>query len=207
MSFNRTKNLVSAIEWRLSTLKVTGIDADRILELLNKVEFKLCQDYCAAKRHSRMILEAGTNTYSLSGRFHKISAIILPINWSVKELQIIVTSSSWVEFISNNPYLSGNPVAMFVWDKYAYFHPTPAVTGDELDLFYYGLSSKKIDLNTEPELEDGWDEALEWGVVSEVVPEAFDKFNSLASTRMNSMMNETAKGVIRRKHSSDNIGY
>ena len=207
MSFNRTKNLVSAIEWRFSTLKVSGVDADRILELLNKVEFKLCQDYFAFKRHSRMILEAGTDTYSLSGRFHKISAMVLPINWSVKELQIIVTSSSWAEFMSNYPYLSGNPVAMFVWDKYAYFHPAPAVTGDEIDLFYYGLSSKKIDLDKEPEIDDGWDEALEWGVVSEIVQEAEDKFKSIASTRMNSMMNETAKGVIRRKHSSDNIGY
>ena len=207
MSFNRTKNLVSTIEWRLSTLKVSGVDSDRILELLNKVEFKLCQDYYAAKRHSRMILEAQTDTYSLSGRFHKISAIIIPINWSIKELQVIVTSSSWAEFKSNYPYLSGNPVAMFVWDKYAYFYPAPAVTGEEIDLFYYGLSSKKIDLNTEPEIDDGWDESLEWGVVAEVVPEAFEKFNSIASSRMNSMMNETAKGVIVRRHSSDGIGY
>lgn len=204
MSFNRTQILISRIEKKLPKYGIQDFDSDEILDYLNMVQDYLCRKKFAFKGKVDFQLEPGKESYSVSGRIHKIAGFILPVNWP--DLHVYASLNEWIEFKKATNSSTSYPVGMFVWGEQAYFHPIPN-TYIKIEMFYYGLPMSEITLENLPAIGEEWDLALIYGVLAEYNPDARPLYEKYADEQMMLQLNETVKGVIKLDHSSNKLGF
>ncbi len=183
-----------------------GIQREVLLIEMNQVQTDLCRDYLAYKVEMTLTVTATQEQYPLDAAIYKVKEILRPDTWT-KPVRIIHESKAWARVKHLSDLSTDQPLFSFTWNRIMSLWPAPLTTGEIINVLVYALPSVALALGGDPELNVEWDESLMLGTLAKISPDFDDAFKSEATKIMMQNAKESVNGVMRRAHSSDDIGF
>ena len=206
MAIKRTDKIIQRIEAEYRKVGKPVPNPSVVIDALNEVYDNLCRNNYALKGDEVITLEAGTELYDIGLKIHKIAELIEPTGW-ITRLEIVEDSDRWAD-IKRSQLTSSYPLSVMVWNGRLRFYPVPSTTGDEIEAFVYFLPDYALAIGNDPETDPKWDVALKYGVLSILLGADYElKYQSEIINLSHQSLKETTKGVIRHRHSIDDVGY
>jgi hypothetical protein len=188
--------------------KTTRFD---ILNEMNAVQSELCQMYLALKGEEKITLSTGKTDYPLSVNSFRIKEIIEPAEMTYP-LEFTHESEQWKEWVRDTSIQAETqPLKATIWNHVFKITPAPAadLAGKSIQLWCYLLPVIIMEPGIDPEVDSKWDDCIEWETIFRLTKDK--KYRIMYLNKANELsikeLKEATKGVLRHRHSSDDLGF
>lgn len=210
---NRSTNIKSRIFRSLNKNGVKNSDVvdTEIYDEIEKAQDHIISEVCTDKTVKIAMID-GVKEYDLTTEPY-ISGSTIQRRRNIASVKVVQKPSDWTDFeiVSNNEFVNFNnnlsasssqPVIGTIIDSKLIVSPTPdsTVEGDEIELYVYLSSSMgQIDKDTEPEIPEYFDKALEYFATAQfLIGEAMFAYMKL----FNEELMRTRPIYQRKRHNS-----
>jgi hypothetical protein len=208
----RTAKMIQHVLEELGDDGTRIITRNRVLDALNEAQKELCRDGYALKRETTLDLVALQEEYDVAGTIHKIVEFIEPEESTWKyPVTVLNNTEEWKNVRRRTDLSDEQPLFAFLWNRVIHLWPVPPEV-ETVGLIVYGMPAADLTVTTEPEIEDQWDIAMEYGALKRLAKgddklkwmEIFEKVkNKIAADNVQ----ESIAGTVVRSHWSSSLNY
>lgn len=204
---NRVGLIVTKVLRKMRQRGEHEVTEDELIAEMEAIQLELCRKYLALKVSGNIALVASTATYTLTG-IYKLREVVPPSTWT-KEFKIIHDTEEWAELSIATYQDTTQPQYGFIWNNVLNVIPVPTVT-ENLPYFGYGLPTASALVYTgDPETPQEFDDCYENELFFRETGDKVAHQLYLERAREISFENfkESVSGIIRVRHSSDELGF